>query len=587
MTTRGTIVVWTLALVAAAAVAAAVATSDHASGRAWTIALSVPTGLAFVASGLVVRARRPDNRIGILLVAAGFGSFIGGLKAADDEFLFTFGQALQWAYFGFIVHVVLAFPSGRLVGTADRVLASVAYALALAMLPLLMVFEEHGHVECGRGPCPENVLAIAPNTEVAGALDAAHLWVAVTFVGAVLLRLALRWRSAEVTPRHAMTPVYAAFALLMTIVAAQHVAEAGLQGAVPVINWLLLGALLLVPLAFLFGLFRTRFGTAVERLVVELGTARPGTVRDALAKAIGDPSLDLAYSIGPDQYVDSSGRECALPVAGSGRRATLVRGDGETIAALIHDESLAGDPLLEPIAAAAALALENERLNAELRARLEDLRASRARLVQAGDEARRRLERNLHDGAQQRLVTLALSLRLAQSKVKDDPAAAEQMMAAAGDEAAGALEDLRELARGLHPAILSDQGLRPALEALATRSPCPVDLVDIPTERLPRDVETAAYYVVAESLTNVAKYAAASRATVSVTRRDGSAVVEIRDDGIGGATIDSGSGLRGLADRVEALDGQLSVRSPKGEGTLVAAEIPLGEGQPGCAHSLH
>jgi signal transduction histidine kinase len=253
----------------------------------------------------------------------------------------------------------------------------------------------------------------------------------------------------------------------------------------------------------------------------------------------------------------------------------LVTGDCGTVAAIVHDEALAGDPLLEPVTAAAALALENERLQAELRARLEDLRASRARLVQAGDEARQRLERNLHDGAQQRLVALSLTLRLAESKFQRDPDAAQQLIAAAAAEAASANDELRELARGLHPSILSDRGLRAALDALAARSPCPVELDAVPDQRLPRPVETAAYYVVAEALTNVAKYANATAAHVRVSHDDGVAVIEIADDGIGGADVSTGSGLRGLRDRVEALDGRLTVTSPAGEGTTIVAEMPL------------
>jgi PAS domain S-box-containing protein len=212
--------------------------------------------------------------------------------------------------------------------------------------------------------------------------------------------------------------------------------------------------------------------------------------------------------------------------------------------------------------------------NAEAR---EQLTASRARIVQAGDAERRRLERNLHDGAQQRLVTHSLSLRLALSKIRDDPAGAQELLEASASELSLALEELRELARGLHPAILSDRGLGAALEALATRAPVPVDLGDVPAERLPPSVEAAAYYVVAESLTNVAKYAEARSAHVSVMRRDGIAIVEVKDDGVGGADATRGSGLRGLADRVEALQGRLVVTSEKGRGTRVRAEIPCRE----------
>jgi signal transduction histidine kinase len=205
----------------------------------------------------------------------------------------------------------------------------------------------------------------------------------------------------------------------------------------------------------------------------------------------------------------------------------------------------------------------------------EQLAASRARIVEAGDAERRRLERNLHDGAQQRLVSLSLSLRLAQAKIAADPPAANELLAGASAELALALEELRELARGIHPAVLSERGLAPALASLADRAPFPVDLECMPDERLPASAEAAAFYVVSEALANVAKYAEASSVRVSVERLNGRAVVEVVDDGKGGADPTQGSGLRGLVDRVEALDGRLAVESPVGAGTRVRAEIPL------------
>jgi PAS domain S-box-containing protein len=217
---------------------------------------------------------------------------------------------------------------------------------------------------------------------------------------------------------------------------------------------------------------------------------------------------------------------------------------------------------------------EVHRLNAELHARLEELAASRARIVTAGDVERRRLERNLHDGAQQRLVTLSLSLRFALVKLDSDPAAARAALEEACDELSLALDELRELARGLHPAVLSDRGLRAAVETLAGRAPVAVEIVDIPDERLPEPVEAAAYYLIAEALTNVTKYAQASTVRVRVAASDGEVVVDVSDDGVGGANPSAGSGLRGLADRVEALGGSLEVVSPAGAGTSLRAEIP-------------
>jgi signal transduction histidine kinase len=195
--------------------------------------------------------------------------------------------------------------------------------------------------------------------------------------------------------------------------------------------------------------------------------------------------------------------------------------------------------------------------------------------VSAGDEERRRLERNLHDGAQQRLVSVSVALRLAQSKLAADPSAADELLDGANMELAVALEELRELARGIHPAVLTERGLGPALASLADRTPLPVALEHLGDERLPRPVEAAAYFVVSEALANIAKYARASRVTVRVAQDNGRAIVEVADDGVGGADPERGSGLRGLVDRVEALDGHLSIESPGGEGTTIRADIPV------------
>jgi signal transduction histidine kinase len=315
---------------------------------------------------------------------------------------------------------------------------------------------------------------------------------------------------------------------------------------------------------------------AVSDLVARLGEVghRQG-LRDALAEALADPSLSLAYWV-PEQerYVDAEGHPMELP-EGEGVACTRVEHEGRCVGMICHDPALDTEPdLIETVAAAAGLALENERLSAELRARIEELRASRARIVQTADEERRRLERDLHDGAQQRLVSLALNLRLASGKLDSDPAAARALLDETATELGEATTELRELARGLHPAVLSDRGLRPALEALAGRAPLPVELADPPSERLPAPVEAASYFVVAEALTNVARYAQATRAAVSVSRSNGQVEVEVADDGVGGADPEAGSGLRGLADRVAALDGRLEIVSPRGEGTTVRAVIP-------------
>jgi signal transduction histidine kinase len=299
-------------------------------------------------------------------------------------------------------------------------------------------------------------------------------------------------------------------------------------------------------------------------------------VRDALARTLRDPSLELALWL-PDRasYADRDGRPLELPLAASGRAVTILGPQQSPVAALVHDPALLERrALLDAAGAAARLALENERLHAQLRAQVAELRASRARIVQAADAERRRLERDLHDGAQQHLLGLGIALQLLQARLGPGANGAAALLTEAETELRSALDGLRELARGIHPAILTDHGLGPALRALAERSQVPVAIDAVPEERLAQPVEAAAYFLVSESLTNVAKYARASRVQVTVVRRNGKAVIDVEDDGVGGADPSRGSGLRGLLDRVQALDGKLTVESQPDAGTHIHAEIP-------------
>jgi signal transduction histidine kinase len=298
-----------------------------------------------------------------------------------------------------------------------------------------------------------------------------------------------------------------------------------------------------------------------------------------LAESLGDRSLSIAYWL-PDRgiFVDDAGRTVSLPESDSRRAWTAVERDGRRVAAIIHDAELhAGPELVHAAAAAAALALDNERLKADLRARVEDLRVSRARIVQAADEARRRLERDLHDGAQQHLVSLALDLRMLKARLGEGEAA--ELVEELSGKLTTALAELRELARGIHPAVLTDRGLEPAIQALALRAPLPVEVhIDVGTERPARPIEAAAYFLVSEALTNVVRYARARSVRVEVRRHADDVVVAVRDDGVGGADIRAGSGLRGLADRISALGGELRVSSPPGGGTRITARIPCAAG---------
>jgi signal transduction histidine kinase len=310
-----------------------------------------------------------------------------------------------------------------------------------------------------------------------------------------------------------------------------------------------------------------RLRPGLAALFRELQGLRGQALQAALGRALGDPDLVVVHAE-------------SLPEPGDGRSVAPVERDGVQLAALVYDASLDDDPeLVEAVCAAAAIALENERLQAESQARLAELQASRERLVAAGDAERRRLERDLHDGAQQRLVALALQLRLIQAHIRRDPSSAEALVTTASDELAESLKELRELARGIHPAVL-EHGIAAALESLAARSTVPT-VVTCEVERLPERLELAAYFVACEALANVGKYAQASAASVSLSRTEGGVAIEIADDGIGGADPRAGTGLRGLVDRVEALGGHLLVTSPAGAGTVVTADLPCGGAQPG------
>jgi signal transduction histidine kinase len=572
LTLRSAIAISTVTLLFTAGGIALALTSDHEESPVETIALSVVIGFAFVGSGLIAWARRAENRTGLLMVLVGLSWYGGALNESNQSLPFTLGYAESPLVVALFIHLVLAFPPGRLETRGSRAVVIGMYALALVAQPVFMLFDDLRGTVCDG--CPANAFLVDRNETVAAAIEVPGLTAfAIVLIASVAL-LIRRWRAATPPLRRVLTPVYATSGATLVILGVANAAGTFSDFPKGALSWVTLVALLTVPLSFLAGLLRTRLArSSVGRLVVELGeTPPPGQLRDALGRALGDPSLGLAYWLRDDTFVDVSGHPVTLPGEGSGRVATLVERSGRCVAALVHDASLGENPeLVDAVVAAAGLALENERLQAELRARLDDLRASRARFVATADNERRRLERNLHDGAQQRLVALSLSLRLAQTR---PPAEATQLLEQASAELAVALEELRELARGIHPAVLTERGLQSALESLAARAPIRVELVELPEDRLQAGVEAAAYYFVAEALTNVAKYADASEAIVRVTQEDGNLLVEVADDGIGGADPSQGSGLRGLADRIEALEGHLELESPPGRGTRIRAQIP-------------
>jgi signal transduction histidine kinase len=529
--------------------------------------LGIMLAWGFVAVGSYAWLRRPDNRTGTLMTILGVSVAVSGLALFDVPALWAFGAMADTVTISLLVHLLLAFPSGRLEGRGARIVVALAYA-AGALQPALVLFSR-----CEEDGCPTNPLLIVDDPTIASVLAVVQGIFAVVSVALTVVLLLRRWRASNAAQRRGLEPVLLLGAVIMVL----GLVTAGTQiaGVAPKTQIAFIAAFALFPAAFLLGLLRTRFfRTVTVARVIELLARDPRHVREALAAALGDETLEVAYWLPDRGYVDREGH--LLPPVGDGRVLTEIEHEGRRVGALVHAVEVTETPeLLGDASAAAALALENARLEVELRARLEALRASRARLVEAGDAERRRLGRDLHDGAQQRLVALMIELQLARERFSDDPAGARELVDSAFANAQAAVGELRDLASGIHPAVLSQRGLDAALESLASRAPVPVELESSLEQRLPIAVETAAYFVVAEALTNVAKYAEATHARVEVRRENGCAVVDVRDDGVGGADAAGGSGLRGLGDRVGALDGTLEVESPPGAGTLVRARIPL------------
>jgi signal transduction histidine kinase len=454
------------ALLCGAGVVALLLTSDRQDAKtAWAVFGPV-VGWSFIGVGLYAWRRRPESGTGRLMVLLGFAWFLSALAFANSRLLYSVAFVIGGLWGGVFLHLVLAFPSGRLASGRDRALVIAGYLIfTVASIPAMLFAGPH---ELGCDDCPTNVLLIRRDPDLASLAIGLQVALYLVLFVIVLVRLVMRWRRTGRLERLQLTPVYV-FGLLTFLLA-----TAGLAGAGGAADWATFTATALLPFAFLAGLLRSHVA----------------------------------------------------------------------------------------------------RLDADLRARVEELRASRARLVEAGDTERQRLERNLHDGAQARLVGLAMLLGLARRRVDTDPKETGILIDRALVELRASLAELRELARGIHPAVLTERGLAPALHAIASRAPVPVTLETDGEQRLPAPVEVAAYFVVAEALANVAKYAQATAATVAVRRANGQVTVDISDDGIGGADAAQGSGLRGLGDRVAALDGTLSLDSPPGRGTRLHVEIP-------------
>ncbi|MEQ4717615.1 sensor histidine kinase [Nonomuraea sp. B19D2] len=521
--------------------------------------LGALVGVSFLTAGIVAWRAHPRNRVGPLMVALGVAWIPQQLLFLPGGALWALALCGMWA--GVACHLFLAFPTGRLGLVSYRVLTGLAYVAAF----VLTSAQAATHL-----PLP------VPLRHFATALDDSSWQVTVLICGVVLAITVKRWRQASLAQRRAVAPVTGASVVATVTFAGKRMV--GLFGPNPLevlLTLVMLGAFIAVPLAYLAGLMRSRMDHGrVADLVVRLSRReQPDTLRDELAATLRDPGLAVGYwTADQDRYVDADGSPVDLD-PGPGRVVTRVDQGEAPLAVLVHDAALLEQPLLvEAACAAAALALENERLTADLRARLRQLAASRRRMLQWGEAERRRIERDLHDGVQQRLLSVAMTLGLAEAGT--DPARTVPLIGEAKTAVLAALDDLRAVSHGIHPPVLTERGLSGAVKELAAVAPMAVTCDLALDEPLPQSAESAAYYIVNEALANVTKHASASKAWVRLAREGGRLVVEVGDDGVGGADLARGSGLAGLADRAEANGGKLLIESPPGEGTVLKVVLP-------------
>ena len=500
-------------------------------------------GWTFVAGGLVASSRFPESRTGRLLTATGFAWFAGNFESLDWAPAAWLAGQVAFLHRGLVIHALVTFPTGRLGSRASRAAVGVGYAASFAPLARSDVVT----IAAGLAVIAGGLALLARGRVRARKVRGPAIAGALGFGGALSIAAAVRMALPAGEGDDAMLLAYEAALCVVALELAAGIAERAGERA------------------------------GVADLVVELGEAASGSLGDGLSRALGDPSLEIGYWLpGRERFVDMAGRDLPLLRDDSAATVTMVERAGRRVAAIVHDPAVLDDPtLVTAVSSAARLAAANARLQAEVGDQLHELHASRRRLVEAGDEERRRLERRLHDGVARQLTALSGALERARSLASRGPPAGEALehVGGAQEQLARSLVELGELARGLHPRVLAEEGLACALEQLAAASEVDVNVAVADVRPAPA-VEVAAYFVCAEALANVAKYAAASRAWIDVRSADGRLTVSVRDDGVGGARGHDGGGLSGLADRVHAHGGTLRIESPPGRGTLLVAEIP-------------
>jgi signal transduction histidine kinase len=578
------------AIVCAGAVALAMAGApgDAAFGRGLLelLIVGVPIAAGFYA------LRAPINaRFGIALVFIGLAWSLTALAESSLSVPYTIGRLSTWLIFPSVVYLLFAFPDGRIASVLDRVLfwgvIAVSVVFFYATAPLVTAYPPHTPWATCTSDCPANAVSLVdqppaflPN------LVLVREWLVMVIWAGIFFSMLQRWRGASALQRRALGPVF----LVASVLGVLHIAfHATRELDAPAEVVIALGSAWTVCIvalcgAFLFGLFwrRMLLAGALARLALALRASDdPAAVRDALATTVGDPTLNLlVYEQGSGEWHDPDGRSVAGPQAAApGGAVTLIGARGGTAeAALVHDPVLRGDEeLLDGVSAIVLAGWRYEWLMSDLERAMSDLEGSRRRIAEAADLERARIERDLHDGAQQRLIALRVRLALAEEELQNEPGIAVQTVRELGLEAEHALDELRSLVHGVYPTLLLSEGLPAALRGVARETPIPIQVTAEGVGRYPAPVEGAVYFTCLEAVQNAVKHAAGATAIwIALNQTDGSLAFEVRDDGPGFTLVDSdGRGLRNMRDRIEAIGGHLSIDGEPGRGTRVRGSIDL------------
>ena len=577
--------------VALTALAAAIATNSDLPANPIAAAMARALMVAMpIAVGLYAWHRRPDERFGPLLVAAGFGWFLTTLAESDDSLVYSLGRVSAWVIEIGLVWLILSFPSGRLTGRVDRILVQATAALvAVLYLPTVLLSDAYPtpapYTSCTDG-CPENAFSVfssEPAILDGFFIPAREVLTLVIFL-AVTARVAQRVTRASLLMRRTLMPVLLVAGIRLVLVAVgvggrSVDSESAFAEASSLIIALALPAM---AAAFFVGLFQRRLyaADALQQLATNItGRSTPEEMRAALAGALQDPSLRIVYWVNGEQrrWVDAAGKAVDPPEPESGLVLSEIRDGDRIVAGIVHDAALSGQrEFIQAVSSYALVALENRRLTAKVESSLHEVRESRARILAAADGERRRLERDLHDGAQQRLVALRIQMELAEELIARDPERGIAKLHALGEDVGETLDQIRELAHGVYPSLLADRGLAEALRGVSRRLPVEARLSAAEIGRYPPEVESAVYFCCLEAVQNATKHAA-DASLVEITLSDGDALhFEVRDDG-GGFDGDAveGAGVTNMRDRLAAVGGELEISSAVGRGTVVAGTVPL------------